>query len=80
MQSVSKETGWVKANKHLRSGGDDFVTIVTVSLFDEGGVKKMRVTSDLTNRYDEGTKTQQLGSTSFTRADTQAVLEACSAH
>ncbi len=79
VESGSKEFGLLKATKLDSSSGDDFVTTVNVALFEEAGVKKMRVTSNLTHHYDAGTKTQELGSTKYTRADAQAILDGCAA-
>lgn len=79
VESGNKDFGLVKATKLSSSGGDDFVTTVNVALFEEAGVKKMRVTTNLTNHYDHGTKTQELGATKYTQADAQAILDACGA-
>ena len=68
--TVQSETSNTVVAEQRVGGG--IHTTLTAATFDD----QLRVTTDMVNRYGQG-QTQQLGSTSHSRADAQAVLDAC---
>jgi hypothetical protein len=79
VESRSKDLGLVKATKRDGEVSDYLITMVNVTPFEESGIKKMRVTSDVIRHFNSGRNTQPLGETKYTRADVQTILDACGA-
>lgn len=78
--SRSDGFGLVRATKRDDWGGDYFITTVDVALFEESGVRKMRVTSEVIRHFNRGRNTQVLGETKEARADVQTILDTCGTH